>query len=299
MAQFNSIKRRKNKYSFFNVKKDKANILVIIAAVVAVIRGICIIALDNIRSIYVSTNIIIGVVLILYAAIHKEETSVLARIAVIVHGSSWIAAALYLFIGIEYNFTYAINTVFLWLSIITLCASCIGKQREDDGTTLKKLSAFVLVFDFLSYFTQISSYEYVESPGAIHFWLPSLIVSVVITAVSVVLLVKNYIPLKDDRLSEKIALGFAVMMACFALMWATASNLNFALDTSEPVASEEIILDKTSTSGKNSSYYFHVEINGEKHKIDVSSSTYREYEVGDTFQILYYEGAFNDPFYTY
>jgi len=295
----NLIRKRINRYGFLSVKKDKANILVIIAAVVAVIRGICIIALDNIRSIYVPTNIIIGVVLILYAILHKEKTSVLARIAVTVQGISWIVAALYLFIRIEYNFTFVINTVFLWLSILILCSSCIGKQRGNDGKTLKTVSSFVLVFDFLSYFIQMSNYEYVERPGAIHFWIPSLIVSIAITAIAVILLIKNYIHLKDDRLSEKIALGFCVLMACFGLMWATMSNLNFALDTKEPIASEEIILDKSRTTGKSSSYYFHMEINGKKHKIDVPASTYREYDVGDSFRKLYYEGAFNDPFYTY
>ena len=283
----------------FKIKHDKMNIMLIAVAVLAVIRAIGILLIEEYAlEFYFVSNVIIGALIILYASLYKEKTPILARIAMITCGLSWITPVAIIPFLKDIKAVYVSNTVFLWLAALILCISCIGKGMEQEGKTIKTATCVLVLLDFLSCFSDMSYYEYVNNSGSIHFWLPSLIVGVIFTAITAVLLIKDLIPLKDDRTSEKVALCFVALIFGFFITWATVSNLNYALDTNEPVIYEQEILEKSYTSGKRSQNFFHVNINGKELKIEVTSKTYREYEVGDIIEISYYEGAFNDPFYT-
>ena len=75
-------------------------------------------------------------------------------------------------------------------------------------------------------------------------------------------------------------------------------NLNYALDTHEPTQQIATIVDKdVDTAGKSRDYTFTLNLDGKTFELNVSSSTYYDYEVGEEFTVEYRQGAFNHPFY--
>ena len=285
----------------FKLKSNKLNLLVYIAAAAIIIRVLLSLAISDysvLKVIQIVSNIIIGLSLILFSVLHKEETSFLARIGLIIEGLSWGALPF----APDSKTYYLFYTVILWSCAISLSLSCISPFGNKEGRAVATVGAFFVMFDFISYLRGSSYYEFAKNPGSIHFWIPTVLISIVITGISVILIIKDKIPIRNEKNNTKggkIAIVIIVAFACLGLCWPTFEHLNFALDTRDPIVYEETIVEKDRTTGKNSNYYFYVEINGEEYKMNVSSSTYREYEEGDTFEILYYEGAFNDPFYTY
>ena len=75
-------------------------------------------------------------------------------------------------------------------------------------------------------------------------------------------------------------------------------NLNYALDSNEPTQQITTIVDKdVDTSGKSRDYIFTLELDGKTFDLNVSSSTYYDYEISEEFIVEYRQGAFNHPFY--
>ena len=176
--------------------------------------------------------------------------------------------------------------------------SLFGGYRE---LKIRGIMGTGVCLDFLLFFNDMRMYNYVEGEkGSAKFWLPALIIGVLLGALARYLLFTGAARLKDNRKSEKIASIFIVCFIFFALTWSSANHLNFALDTSEPYKMEQEIIGKDKdTSGDSTDYYLIVEINGEKTEIAVYGQDYRRYEIGDTFSIYYCEGAFGEPFYVY
>ncbi len=281
-------------------RSSKLNLLVVAAAVAIITRALVSSFVDNesvVDVIEIISNITTGLCLILYAALVREETSILARLALIIEGLSWGALPF----APDHKTYFLFYTVILWSCAILLCLSCIAPFGNKEGRAVVSVGASFTMLDYLPYLSG-NHYEHVENPGNIHFLLPSILITVAITGIAVILLLKDKIPLKKEKNNTKgtkVAIVILVIMASFGLCWPTFDHLNFALDTSEPEVYEEVILEKTRTSGKSPNFYLHMEINGERRKIDVSRSMYEQYEEGDTFEIHCYEGAFDDPFYTY
>ena len=91
-------------------------------------------------------------------------------------------------------------------------------------------------------------------------------------------------------------------MACGVLTFFIVSigmqNLNYALDVSESTRYSAVIEAKDSFHGRRRSYRrFRFTVNGETISMDVSPSTYRTYNEGDTYNITRYQGAFGVPYY--
>ena len=281
------------------LKLDKTGVFFIIAFLGIVARALIPSYIDDYsvaKSVQIACNITVGASLILFALLNREKTSLLARIALIIEGLSQSVLPF----AKDYKEYYLFFTIILWSCALLLCLSCIFPFGEKEGRMVAVVGATFTLLDFLSFMDDY--YEFKENSGDIHFLVPSILITVAVTGVCIILLIKDKIPIKDkknDTKAGKIAIVFLAIMASFALSWSIFYHLNFALDTSEPVKCEEKIIEKDTSGGKRTNYYFYVEIDGEERRIEVPRSIYRQYEEGDTLEIFLYDGAFDDPFYTY
>ena len=158
------------------------------------------------------------------------------------------------------------------------------------------LNGGLILYESLMTVSGMSSYTYVEKPAFMHFWELPLLLSLLLTGVTVYFLAKGHIYLRDNRLSERIALPFLVLLFSFVLMTGTIGNLNRALDTSAPTAYTVTVKDKHKTGGENTDYYLTVMVEGREMDMDVSGTTYRETEIGAPMTVEVYEGAFGKAY---
>ena len=158
------------------------------------------------------------------------------------------------------------------------------------------LNGWLLMFEVLMTIVGVTAYTFVEPTKFLHFWEIPLILSLLLTGVTVFFLVKGSIELKDDRLSERIALPFLVLLMSFALLTFTAQNLNCALDTSKPTAYTVTVQDKHRSGGKMTRCFLTVTVAGQEVELDVAASDYRETEIGDPVVVEVYEGAFGKAY---
>jgi ATP/ADP translocase len=142
----------------------------------------------------------------------------------------------------------------------------------------------------------VTAYTVVEPTKFLHLWEVPLILSLLLTGVTVFFLAKGSIEWKDDRLSERIALPFLVLLMSFAILTFTVQNLNCALDTSKPTAYTVTVKDKHRSAGKMTRCFLTVTVEGQELDLNVAASDYRETEVGDPVVVEVYEGAFGKAY---
>ncbi len=93
---------------------------------------------------------------------------------------------------------------------------------------------------------------------------------------------------------------FLVCCAMFAVLsWGIIANLNYVLDNSKPKEYHAEIRDKRIIDRYRGGddYEFTVVIDGKMFKREVTSSEYNSYEIGDTYTVNRYNGAFGEPFF--
>ena len=158
------------------------------------------------------------------------------------------------------------------------------------------LNGYLLMFETLMTVVGVTAYTFMEPTKFLHFWEIPLILSLLLTGATVFFLVKGSIELKDDKLSERIALPFLVLLMSFAILTFTVQNLNCALDTSKPTASTVTVQDKHRSGGKMTRCFLTVTVAGQELDLNVAASDYRETEVGEPAVVEVYEGAFGKAY---
>ena len=153
------------------------------------------------------------------------------------------------------------------------------------------------MFVFIIMLSGLSSYTFLNSPGALQFWILPLILGILCGVICAVLLINGTIVLKDNRISERVALVIATVAVGFFMFMSTAYHLNYALDP-DPARAETVVITKMEirSSGKSTYHELYFWYGGEERKVDVSTDTYNMTEVGDRFDILVFNGAFDKPF---
>ena len=195
-------------------------------------------------------------------------------------------------LGISGKIRMIIVLAFCWVSILYIIWIRIIK---DEHFPVFNWSIFVFVSIIM--LSGLSSYTYLDSPGALQFWIAPLILGILCGVICAVLLVKGTIVLKDNRISERVALVIMTVAVGFFMFMSTAYHLNYALDP-DPARAETVVITKMEirSSGKSTEHELYFWYGGEERKIDVSSDTYDLTEVGDRFEILVCNGAFDKPF---
>ena len=143
----------------------------------------------------------------------------------------------------------------------------------------------------------VNTYGYGKN-AYIPFWQVSLVIALVFGLLQAVLAEQTEQDVKKN-ITKKLSVFLIYGLLSFFVVSAGVQNLNYALDVSEPTRYSAVIEAKRSHhSRKGRDYrYFRFTVNGETIDLDVPASTYRTYNVGDTYNITRYQGAFGVPYY--
>ena len=190
------------------------------------------------------------------------------------------------------QFLMIINTVFLLSFIVYILHIYLQRQKY---YSVLNYEALYLGFCL---FLNLENYSYVHHPTSLHFWEFALIIAIVSSIVTVILL-SNRIESRKVPYPNRLFLPFLVFCTAFALMWCVACNMNYAFDRNLPIEYDTVIQEKDikSTSRAGTRYTFFLNLDNTLIKLNVSQSEYHAYEVGDSFPLKLYQGAFDDPFY--
>lgn len=183
------------------------------------------------------------------------------------------------------------TTVLVFAGAGYLIRMMILEKKSNQPLMLACMFFGLMLLDFMG------DYVYVDGNDMRH-WQLSLVLGAATGAAACWLMYHGFIQLKDDRMSEKICWCVMAVFVGFFLVWSTANNLNYMLDTSEPEHFDARIVDKEiDSSGKTTDYEITVVLDEEEVTFDVSQSVYFHYEVGQFLPVELYQGFFNDPYY--
>lgn len=167
----------------------------------------------------------------------------------------------------------------------------IQKKKNNDLLMFATMFFAIMMLDFMR------EYTYVDGNDMRH-WQISMLLALIAGGAACYLMFHGFIRLKDDRMSEKVCWCILAVFTSFVLIWATANNLNYMLDVSEPECFDACILDKEiDNSGKDTHYEMTVIIGKQQVQMNVSQSVYFHHEIGQTLPVDLYQGFFNHPYY--
>lgn len=174
-------------------------------------------------------------------------------------------------------------------------------ESNEDKPYEKIRGTSIIAFVFIPLLSMIRGIYYVKRYTYLDGWFPLwktiLIVSAVLGIALVVVLHKSSTIKK--KFWGSIGWFFLGAMMSVAILFITVGNLNYALDRSNPEVLSVVINDKEidHTRKGPDNYEFIFSIDGKQYSANVPSDMYYSYEIGDTFDIKTYRGAFNCPFF--
>ena len=233
--------------------------------------------------------LLMGIGVLYFAFIHSSRPTVMGRILAVVSVVNMLQGALLPFPRL----TMLLSAILL-IAHAAYCARYLFLSAYLSYRPV--LNGWLLMFEVLTTIVGVTAYTFMEPTKFLHFWEIPLILSLLLTGVTVFFLIKGTIELKDDRLSERIALPFLVLLMSFALLTFTVENLNCALDMSKPTAYTVTVQDKHRSAGKMTRCFLTVTVAGQEVELDVAASDYRETEIGDPVVVEVYEGAFGKAY---
>lgn len=263
--------------------------LIIAGFVFMCIMGILPSSVTDVVILSILPFLLMGVGVLYFAFIHSSRPTVMGRILAVVSVVNMLQGALLPFPRLS-----MLLSAILLVSHAAYCARYLFLSAYLSYRPV--LNGWLLMFEVLTTIVGVTAYTFVEPTKFLHFWEIPLILSLLLTGVTVFFLVKGTIELKDDRLSERIALPFLVLLMSFAILTFTVENLNCALDTSEPTAHTVTVQDKHRSAGKMTRCFLTVTVAGQELDLDVAASDYRETEIGDPVVVEVYEGAFGKAY---
>ncbi len=167
----------------------------------------------------------------------------------------------------------------------------IQKKKNNEPLMFATMFFAIMLLDFMR------DYTYVDGNDMRH-WQIGLVMALIVGGVACYLMFNGFIRLKDDRMSEKVCWCIISTFAAFILFWSTANNLNYVLDYSLPDQYQMTIVDKEIVSTRSDTHYELTLVYKEKEiDLNVTQSTYFQYEIGDRFPVELYQGFFGDSYY--
>ena len=263
--------------------------LIIAGFVLMLLAGLLPAALQQVTVLGVLPYLLMGVGVLYFAFIHSSRPTVMGRILAVASVVNTLQGALLP----SPRLTMLLSAILL-VSHAAYCARYLFLSAY--LSYRPALNGWLLMFETLTTIVGVTAYTFVEPTKFLHLWEVPLVLSLLLTGVTVFFLVKGSIELKDDRLSERIALPFLVLLMSFALLTFTAENLNCALDMSKPTAYTVTVKDKHRSAGKMTRCFLTVTVEGQELDLDVAASDYREAEIGDPVVVEVYEGAFGKAY---
>ena len=263
--------------------------LIIAGLVSMCIMGILPSSVTDVAILSILPFLLMGMGVLYFAFVHSSRPTVMGRILAVVSVVNMLQGALLPFPRL----TMLLSAILL-IAHAAYCARYLFLSAY--LSYRPALNGYLLMFETLTTVVGVTTYTFMEPTKFLHFWEIPLILSLLLTGVTVFFLVKGSIELKDDRLSERVALPFLVLFMSFILLTFTVENLNCALDTSDPIPYTVTVQDKHRSAGKMTRCFLTVTVEGQELDLDVPLSDYREAEVGDPVAVEVYEGAFGKAY---
>lgn len=138
----------------------------------------------------------------------------------------------------------------------------------------------------------------VSDTNVVSFWFPSLVIAIAAGWISFRLLWSGQLVLKDNRLSERIALVISTFGACFFLVWGSCVCTNYALDTSSPKRYEAVVEEKNISGGRTTNYYVYVMLGEERIRFEITRSEYARVQIGEECIVEWHRGFLGEPYHT-
>ena len=238
---------------------------------------------------FLLTRVFISCVVLYFAWLSNHRPEVLsAKIAI-----SAIAPLFWLsFFDLSGKIILLIWLIVCWALIVyTICLRIIT------GENYVSLTSITVGFSFIMTQTGLSDYTYLDLPGALHFWVLPLILSIACGVACIILMWSGLLVLKEDSKGNRIGWVVIFLFAFFFMFITTAYHLNYALDPEPPQTSTVIITQKEIRSaGKSTSHDLHFWYDGEERVLEVGRDEYYSYAIGDRFEIEICQGAFGKAF---
>jgi hypothetical protein len=263
--------------------------LIIAGFVSMCVMGLLPSAVTDVMILSVLPFLLMGIGVLYFAFIHSSRPTVTGRILAVASVVNMMQRAILPFPRL----TLLLSAILL-VSHAAYCARYLFLSAY--LSYRPALNGYLLMFETLTTVVGVTTYTFMEPTKFLHLWEVPLILSLLLAGVTVFFLVKGSIELKDDRLSERIALPFMMLILSFAILTFTVQNLNCALDASEPTAYTVTVQDKHRSAGKMTRCFLTVTVAGQELELDVAASDYRETEIGDPVVVEVYEGAFGKAY---
>jgi hypothetical protein len=263
--------------------------LIIAGFVSMCVMGLLPSAVTDVMILSVLPFLLMGIGVLYFAFIHSSRPTVTGRILAVASVVNMMQRAILPFPRL----TLLLSAILL-VSHAAYCARYLFLSAY--LSYRPALNGYLLMFETLTTVVGVTTYTFMEPTKFLHLWEVPLILSLLLAGVTVFFLVKGSIELKDDRLSERIALPFMMLILSFAILTFTVQNLNCALDTSKPTAYTVTVQDKHTSPGKTTRCFLTVTVEGRELDLNVAASDYRETEVGDPAVVEVYEGAFGKAY---
>lgn len=191
----------------------------------------------------------------------------------------------------------ALNLFLFTSSAIVLSVSVWLLHKKDPKFNF--VVAILFTVSMMALFVSSFRYTFIESD--LPFWLLSLVIGVMISAVFLALIVRKSKEMKQMPKHPILAytgLFLVFVFVFFLMVHGFLAHCNYALGSAEGTSETTKILEKDSRHTRKSGtrYYFTVEVEGKELDMEVDASEYYRYEEGDRYTVVRYDGAFDEPF---
>lgn len=201
----------------------------------------------------------------------------------------WVATA-----GVPVRFVLLIELLVVYAAIVCLLILKFQNRKRSETFFLMTLC---FAFSVLLWSTR---YTFADEVSDMRYWPVFLALGIVAAAISAWLLYHRKVKLKYDNKANKVLTCIVAGFVTFTLVWQTRTNLNYILDTSEPVKYQLEVVEKYTRRGgyrSRTKLYLIADNNGCELKFEATVAQYHHYEVGDKIPVILRQGAFGDAYY--
>ncbi len=258
-------------------------------------------AFSEIRSTFAAgivEKIIITVIICYYSWLRKNKPPLGIRIVTTILG------VLYFWLPLFISSNRILCLILTSLLLVAVCILIYTLIRN-----MANMCPLLYVEVIFYTFGVLSFSEFTEETTKNAFVFIPIIISIVFTAIATIgswhIFKRRNPPTAKVKKFHKKPAEFVILVAFCSLIFSwlisyiTIDNLNYALDALEPTTYVCEITDKSYKIGRRHQRGYHrfkVEIDGDNFWIDVTSSQFDHYSVGDDFAVNLHSGFLDEPY---
>jgi len=234
----------------------------------------------------------IGILVVMF--LKKLKTSVPTKIVL---GVLFLLPAIRL---LDMSVREGSNILYFYSVILVITVILVGIYRQNHSNMhlpFEKYPFIVGLFLMVISVSTVTEVDYVDKSQDPWLWV--LILSLGITAISIILVIRFKEDIRDRQNYYFIPIG--ALMTSFCFIYLSWSFFNYSFDQSIPTEYSAEIIDKYIDTGRSemTSYDLTILIDGTEFKVSTSQSRYYELEMGDVIVIQRYRGAFGYEYMIY